>query len=273
MSGADASGVRRLEDIGGALDGVGFAGDWHANTAWAVRAIEYAATQGISTLIHTGDFAFTFEREYLDALQAEGERRDVTVLAVRGNHDSTEEIGYLPRNAEGFLEARPRVLMIPDGHRWEINGVSLMGLGGAGSIDRVHRYAGETWWADERLDPRLVDALEGTVDVVISHDSPHGVKLPVDPLVEIHFHRLDDSVVDYCLRNRMVLARGVERVRPSLLVHGHFHLLGAFERPLKPGEGPVATRIVCLDRDDMGLERNVLTAAEVVGLPLTAPVG
>lgn len=273
MSAAVGAEARTLEELAVALEGVGFAGDWHANTPWAVRAVEYAAAQGIATLIHTGDFAFRFEREFLDGLQEACERWGVTVLAVRGNHDSTEEIGYLPKNAEGFLEARPRVLMIPDGHRWEINGVSLLGLGGAGSIDRIHRTADETWWADERLDPRLVDSLEGAANVVISHDSPFGVKLPVDPLVEIHFHRLDDSVVDYCLRNRMVLARGVERVRPSLLVHGHFHLLGAFERPLKPGEGPTATRIVCLDRDDMGLERNVLTAAEVVGLPLTARVG
>jgi len=56
LSAADGAEARTLEELAVALEGVGFAGDWHANTPWAVRAVEYAAAQGIATLIHTGDF-------------------------------------------------------------------------------------------------------------------------------------------------------------------------------------------------------------------------
>lgn len=252
------------------LSGLGFAGDWHANTRWAIHAIRYAQELGITTLVHLGDFAYLFDHDYLDTLQAVCERAGITLLAVRGNHDSTEVIRALEPNDQGLLPLSENVAMLPDGHRFEHNDISLVALGGAGSIDRSRRTPGRSWWEDELLDPAVVDELKGTCDIVVSHDCPDQVDLPLNPGMGAFYESIDPGVLSYCDSNRVVLGRAVDALRPALVVHGHYHFTSSLMRPLPrrseggSGMGRVETLVECLDMDGTELHLNVKTAREIV---------
>ncbi|MDR2255351.1 MAG: hypothetical protein LBE25_05060 [Arthrobacter sp.] len=249
------------------MSGVGFAGDWRGNTKWAVAAIGFAATQGIIQLIHVGDFGYTFERSFLDALEAACTEHDVRITAVRGNNDSTSFLEEWPSEAGSEIRLRPHVAVAPDRYRWVHGGLTFLALGGAGSIDRIQRTVGESWWANERLDPAIVASLTDPCDVVISHDCPDRVVLDLDPGFGEYFERPDPGVLGYCAQNRALLVRAVDAVRPSLLVHGHYHRRSDHRRPLPalPGRDPEFTRVVGLDCDGSTWGDDVLTLDEALG--------
>lgn len=133
-------------------------------------------------LIVAGDFGYpwTFrpwEKDEIDWMES----RPYTVLFVDGNHEHY-----------GFWGERPyedwrggKVQRLRDGGRirrlcrsevFDLCGSSVFTLGGATSVDRDFRIAGETWWPaelpDERnfKEARAVLAAQGwTVDYVITH--------------------------------------------------------------------------------------------------------
>lgn len=240
-----------------------FAGDWHGNTRWAEAAIAHAATKlGASLLLHAGDYAFEFSHRYVRAVEDACALWDVTVWAVRGNHDDPDLIADLPLDEGGLHIVSPHVRMIPDGHVLTLpdTNVTVMGLGGAVSIDRFHREEGETWWPGEVLDPELVRSVTGPVDIVLAHDCPTGVPLQLDPSFGAYFEDRDPGVIAECNAHRDILAAAVDRVRPALLVHGHYHQAHRHDRPL-PGNG--STRVVGLDCDGKQLEHNVARLADL----------
>jgi Icc-related predicted phosphoesterase len=75
--------------------------------------------------------------------------------------------------------------------------------------------------------------LAGKVDVLISHDAPTGAPIPA--------RLLPGPDADH----RLLVARVVEQLQPSLVVHGHYHR----EYDHRPLSGP---RIVGLGRDRDG---------------------
>ena len=235
---------------------IAFAGDWHANTAWAVRAVRHAKDNGASVIIHTGDFGYDYTTEFALVLEEALAEAGILLLFVRGNHDDPDFLDNLDGNDLGFKPVTSHIWYIPQGKSWTWDGVRFLGLGGAHSIDRLFRVEGVSWWARETIS--TVDAFkaahQGEVDVMITHDCPAGVTIPgLDKP-----SGWDARELALSHRHRERLYEVVLKVKPRLLVHGHYHT--RYTGFLDIGAA-VQTRVVGLDCDNRDMAANIAFSA------------
>lgn len=200
------------------------AGDWHGNTDWARRTIEFAVQHNCQAVIQLGDFGIwpgPSGRRYLDVLQRWLHSAGIWCAFIDGNHEDFWQLNALPLDEHGLRPVRPGIWHIPRGTRWQWAGRTWLGLGGATSLDRADRRLGRDWWPEEAITAAQGEQVMagGHADVMLTHDCPAGVPMPgleqsgwsLNGLAEAHAH-----------------ARGllniVEVVRPHQLWHGHYHL-------------------------------------------------
>lgn len=86
---AHKAGLPRLHPLA-APTKLAFAGDWHANTRYSVYAVEYAASHGVSHILHTGDFGWLFEPRFLGPLEKALAEHDIHLMFVDGNHECVD---------------------------------------------------------------------------------------------------------------------------------------------------------------------------------------
>lgn len=109
--------------------------------------------------------------------------------------------------------------------------MTWLALGGAGSIDRLVRVPGHSWWPEEVItDADVVTAAaSGPVDVLVCHDAPSAVRttrVGSRRQVELYDPRLSPppEIVAWCDSSRRLLDRAVASLKPRLVVHGHHHV-------------------------------------------------
>ena len=88
------------------------AGDWHADTEYAVAAIEHAAKRGATVLLHLGDFGYNFTDDYLTALD-DALDRCIVLGFVDGNHENFDRLLSWPVDADGLRCLRERIVHLP----------------------------------------------------------------------------------------------------------------------------------------------------------------
>ncbi|GGA60598.1 hypothetical protein GCM10011490_08470 [Pseudoclavibacter endophyticus] len=198
---------------------VALAGDWHANTPYAVASIAHALSGGAEAIVHLGDFGFRFESDFLAAVdRALG---DVPLFFIDGNHESFPWLASHPIDDRGVRPISRSVTHLPRGVRWSWRGRTWLALGGAHSVDRRARERGEAWWPEEAI---TVDDVEravaaGPVDVLVCHDVPAGVPVPhVYP--EGTFPADDEAAGE---AHRDLVRAVVDGTWPRFIAHGHFH--------------------------------------------------
>lgn len=232
---------------------IAFAGDWHANTPWAIWAIEHAKDRGADVIIHTGDFGYKYLKSFVRGISEALERVNLPLLFIDGNHDYLRRIwARYPKTAQGLYQLSERLYHLPRGTRWTWDGVRFLAMGGAYSVDRNHRVKGVDWWDTEtiKLNQVALAARRGPADVLISHDCPEEVLIP----------GLQDSErlwpvehLQGAKRHRRMLSALTTQVQPRLIVHGHYHR--KYESMSQLGYGPV--HVIGLDCDGASLEKNV----------------
>ena len=119
------------------------AGDWHGTTRWAASVISFVGSRGARTILHLGDYGFTFEARFVGAVEQALAEYDMQLLFVRGNHDDTGYLEQLDRDGEGCGIVSSRVRHLRDGQRLTVGDEVAVALGGAASIDRSHRVPGD----------------------------------------------------------------------------------------------------------------------------------
>lgn len=218
------SGVETVSGaLGAAPEQVLIAGDWHSNAQFAVQVLKQAHADGITHILHVGDFGIWPGQDgvkFLRTLDRQLETYGQTLWFLDGNHEDHDQLDALPIDPQtGVRRLAGRIFHLPRGFRWSWAGRTWMALGGATSLDRKRRIPGRSWWSQEEITERDVAAAtaDGFVDVMLTHDCPAGVPIPGltegwDPheLLRAHAHQ-------------QRLARVVHAVRPELLIHGHFH--------------------------------------------------
>jgi hypothetical protein len=132
------------------------AGDWHGNIPFAMSQIDRIHTAGAQLIVQLGDFGFWRDdpatRKYLSRLDRRLATRDMQLVWIDGNHEDHERLNQIPIDAEtGLRPITPRITHIPRGYRWDWDGTTWMGLGGAHSVDRLDRVPGQSWWPQEHL--------------------------------------------------------------------------------------------------------------------------
>ncbi|MFI7678808.1 metallophosphoesterase [Actinophytocola sp. NPDC049390] len=172
---------------------------------WTERVAERFGS--VDLVLAAGDLPF----DYLDFLASALDR---PLVFVPGNHDA-DLSAYSRRRGMWFASgfpARypgPRGAVNADGRVVEVAGLRIAGLGGS-----IRYNEGPNQWTERqqsRRAARLVRAARGRpVDVLLTHSPPLGVGDRDDPP-----HR-----------GFACLHTVVERLRPSVLVHGHIHPYG-----------------------------------------------
>lgn len=198
---------------------VALAGDWHANTPYARRAIEHARAGGADAIVHLGDFGYLFDAEYLEALDAA--LGDMPLYFIDGNHERFPWLLERPTDARGVRPVSARIAHLPRGYRWTWRGRSWLALGGAHSVDRQFRTPDVEWWSEETVTPDDVRrAIEpGAVDVLVCHDAPAGIPVPhtyPDGTFPLEDERIGEA-------HRDTVRAVVDGTHPRLIAHGHFH--------------------------------------------------
>lgn len=238
------------------------AGDWHGNTQAALDIISAAVRRDVAVILQLGDFGFwkpgSATDRYLDALESACAQHDLTLLWVDGNHECFPELYKLPvDSATGLRSVRGRIYHLPRGLRWTWHGRGWMALGGAYSVDRHRRIPGSSWWPEEFVsEEEAARAIEGgPVDVIVAHDCPDRVDIPglaapgVFPAAQL---ALSEA-------HREMVGAVVDSTRPSVLLHGHYHVRYTAARELSGGG---RTAIIGLG-DDGGLLRNNFVSLDV----------
>lgn len=204
---------------------VAIAGDWHMNTRHALTAISKAAEAGAPTILHVGDFGYSFDFRFLDAVSEQLAVFDMVLGFVDGNH---EDHPFLERAArdwtvDGRTYLRSNIVHLPRGYRWQWGDVSFLALGGAHSVDKPWRTPGTSWWPEETITFEQANAaiLGGPADVMICHDGPTGVTIPGIEGNPYNFPEMELRAAD---QHRDLLRAVVDAVQPRHLWHGHYHV-------------------------------------------------
>ena len=134
-------------------------------------------------VIVAGDFGFVWdgsnaERYWLDWFES----KPWTTCFVDGNHENHHALAGLPVREwnGGFVhEARPHVLHLMRGEVFDIDGLTVLAMGGAASNDRQYRKEGRSWWPEEIPSVEemghcraSLDRVGWKVDCVVTHEAP-----------------------------------------------------------------------------------------------------
>lgn len=232
------------------------AGDWHGSTRWATDMVdmldELLPDEPRRLVLHAGDFGvWPGGEDYLRQLTYALEDADAELWFVDGNHEWFPQLRRLSAatGAGGRLTGRDRIPVtdriswLPRGYRWSWHGRTWLALGGAVSVDRVGHVEGVDWWPDETITEEqaewVVDG--GPADVMLCHDAPASVPLRLRPPPR-WWAAADLARAD---RHREQLQDVVDAMRPSHLIHGHYHL--EHQQTVPMAHGPV--EVTGLDRD------------------------
>ncbi len=241
---------------------VAVVGDWHANGAYARDSIAYARALGADIILHTGDFGYTYRSAFLRTVSDALSEHGLDLGFVDGNHESFPRLYSYPVREDGLRVLAPGIYHLPRGFRWQWNGLRLLALGGAHSVDRPLRRPHISWWPEETLTAGdVVRAVRGgPVDVMITHDCPAGVDIPgLSP------HLFAAAEIARAERHRQLLAEVVTDVQPYRLVHGHYHV--SYDTVTDLGYGPLHVTGLDCDGSDLGANVRVYALHELAARP------
>jgi hypothetical protein len=223
-----------------------FVGDTHGDLAFVTSTIEHARRYG-AEIIQNGDWGFLWPgSSKIEVLSDTLVAHDVTMRFIDGNHDEHPRLRKHVSTCTATTIA-PRVIYQPRGsvHEDE-DGMRFLFCGGAPSIDRAFRTAGQSWWPEETITEaefKLALSAKGPIHVLVTHDAPTyppGFSAKGTPTYKRE-QVLSMKRVDALIR----------RHRPEMLVHGHWH--AKYER-----QHEIGTRVVGLDCNNARLEDAVL---------------
>lgn len=253
-----------LREFCSAATRVAVAGDWHGDIVPVRRVLSKVARQGAQVVLHVGDFGYFPNRAdywaFIAEVNARAELHDYVVVFVEGNHEQFNRTVGVGAGAgvgevfareglddlrsladeDGFVRVAPRVFWATRGASLRVGdaggrrGLSFLGLGGAGSINREHmRFRGE-WSKSELVTAEDVEAVKaglerigGVVDVMVTHDAPAGAYMPRKhsgaPTVGGRGIPVPAEVWRDARQTREHIADAVAAAKPMCLFHGHWH--------------------------------------------------
>jgi predicted phosphodiesterase len=207
-----------------------FAGDVHGNTRHVAYLFETAQREGCDTIFQVGDFGYWPHvddgRAFLVFVAAHVEASGIQWYWIDGNHDNHEALAEMPVSDDGlrYLTYDGGIVHVPRGAEVIVNGVRIVGYGGAYSIDKEyrvemeHRHGVRTWWAGEMIDPAHMENVCERLwlarpDVLATHDAPAGFQLG-NEYKQMFFHTE---------ANRHLLRRLMDCAKPGRVITGHWH--------------------------------------------------
>lgn len=203
-----------------------FCGDIHGELETFVwTAVDrYKITE--ADIVILGDFGVGFDnslKNLYSKVEKKLEKADITVYALRGNHDDPE---YFKEESNYSF---PRLRFMEDYKIYELAGRTILPIGGAHSTDIVSRKKNNEkweqerkdrreWWEEEPVSERPMEELPRKVDIIASHTCP----ISFEPIAS----RFDDTPVEQyekILKERNYLESVKDYVNFDLWMYGHYH--------------------------------------------------
>lgn len=153
---------------------------------------------------------------------------NVKMFCIRGNHEERPEniSTYKEINMFGgkvyIEEDYPNLIFAIDGEEYNIDGKSVLVIGGAYSVDKEYRLMyGYKWFKDEQLTKEEMDKIYNKVkgkhfDIVLTHTCPY----KYEP-VEVFLSVIDQSKVDKSME--FFLDKIEDTVEYNKWYCGHYH--------------------------------------------------
>ena len=246
-----------------------FIGDVHGNTAQIVADFGYAAENNVDAIIAAGDFGVGFHIDeatggctFLDFVQRLAWNVDIPIFFVDGNHENFDWLEtWTTYDKNGIGEvytSQPgssMIFHISRGGLLTIGDVTIMGFGGAISVDRNWREEGQNYWRQEEVTlddyDRAIIAADGQhIDILVTHDAPWN---PVSFSLDYHTNNkahwetgepyFPQSAIDDSHANREIVNALTNIVQPTLHFHGHMHKAYDYFNE------DIESRTIGLDRD------------------------
>ena len=226
-----------------------FAGDVHGNTSHLLWLFKQAKESKANAIVVAGDFGYWphYEsgQEFIADTAAFSEDHNIDLYWVDGNHENHDKLNELveEHGNQHPIRISGRVYYIPRGCIVNIDDRNIMGFGGAVSVDRGWRTAGETWWASEAITADEVDALKcptssnAQVDILVTHEAPAG------PALSYKDDPDPDPVFMESVAQRDLVKRIQDKVMPTVHICGHHHTRATWRSG--------ATTVHVLNRDTM----------------------
>lgn len=202
-----------------------FCGDIHGEIKTLVWKLSKQYEIRNADVIVLGDFGVGFDKTLEDTylhIEPKLNDIDVTIYAIRGNHDDPKYF-----NGPDRIDKK-RLKLLEDHKVYSICDRSIYVIGGACSTDISARLGFNNdpknqkkgrvcWWEDEPVIQKLKDLPE-RVDIIISHTAP----INFDPIVK----RYPETPIWYyeeIVSERRYLSKVLEEVNADFWFYGHFH--------------------------------------------------
>lgn len=230
-----------------------FAGDIHGNTdhmSWVGRI---AHVEACDYIVACGDFGywphFEFGQSFLRHVDDVCRDAGVNLVWVDGNHENHDVLSSLRGDGDDLVFTGERHAWLPRGAVIQLGDLTVMGHGGAYSVDWEERSEGVSWWRGETISEgdlrRLAERQLPDVDILVTHEAP----FPEGDLVQPLTYK-DYIPASWAQRERVTDIVGM--VEPSLVFCGHHHRRASFfTDPTASGK---QVRVNVLGRDTMGGE-------------------
>ncbi|MBS1507021.1 MAG: metallophosphoesterase [Bacteroidetes bacterium] len=208
-----------------------FIGDVHGELEHLADKLAFKNIRD-SQLVQVGDFGFGFfgskerEDQSIKTLNKTLTASNNLLYVIRGNHDD-------PSYFEKWQKIG-NIRIVPDYSVLELNGYSVLLIGGAISIDRTSRVLGKSYWKEEefvfdqdRLESVMKDLKK--LDIVVTHNAPLEFwPFEFNNLVRAYARRDENLLTDLNderEKHSKLLKRVTSRLTPTHWYYGHFHTI------------------------------------------------
>lgn len=205
-------------------------GDTHGNFNRINYFCEKFETSKEDILCILGDAGINYylnKKDYM--LKQALQEMPITFFCIHGNHEERpfNISTYITKKWNGgivyYEEEFPNILFAKDGEIYNINGKSILVIGGAYSVDKEYRLLkGWSWFKDEQPNKEIVKYIEKQItkqrhfDIVLTHTCPIGTE-PRHMFLPF----IDQSKVDKT--TELLLQRIADWITFDNWYFGHFH--------------------------------------------------
>jgi predicted phosphodiesterase len=207
---------------------IAVAGDWHGNSLYASLAIDYVAQFKPDLFLHVGDFGIWPGRPgkgYRMRVDEKLEEHDLNLVVTLGNHDDWDQVGDRLKRDE-YVDWTDRIKLAPRVGVVNVGGLGIAHIAGAVSVDQGIRTAHRDWWPQEALTEADLNVAEeigsSYIDLVIAHDVPAGVNVPLMPNPPKFWKPYLELAHDNRIRMAQIISKLIGDSQP-MMIHGHYH--------------------------------------------------
>lgn len=208
-------------------------GDSHGDLNYIAKAHAWAEDNECAFVVQLGDWGFTFnshvpfsEDPRYEALKEVVGQSPVPQVFLLGNHDNYE--WARARNVyegDSPVELAENLITLPRGSVWEpLEGHTFLAVSGAISVDQKSRVPFIDYWREEEItDEQVAAASKREARYMLCHDAPNSPTLGEFLRQWDSMFTLPETVHAKSANSRNQISKIVEKVRPEILFHGHYH--------------------------------------------------